>query len=99
MLKITNIDKILGETYGKYKIHSVNDFTKSYSFAVLDTEDNRYFRIDLMKKEGIHGAYELRYSPSRYFNLFNETIENIKWLVQDMAELIVKHRKPIKLIC
>ena len=96
MLKIENIDKIVDESYGKYKIASVKDFTESYSFAVLDTDDMRYFRIDLMKKRGIHGSYQLRYSPSRFFNLLDEVIKDKVYLLQDMAELIMKHRKPIK---
>ena len=48
MLVIKNIDKLVGEETGRYKIASVKDFTKSYSFAVLDTDIVRYFRIDLM---------------------------------------------------
>jgi hypothetical protein len=39
MLKIKNVDKIVGECYGKYKISSVKDFSNSYSFAVLDTDE------------------------------------------------------------
>lgn len=98
MLKIKNIDKIIGECYGIYKIHSVKDFSNSYSFAVLDTNDMRFFRIDLIKKRGDSGLFQLQYSPSRYFCIMDETIVNMMWLIQDMAELIMKHRKPIKVV-
>ena len=99
MLKIENIDSIVGESYGKYNIASVKDFSESYSFAVLDMDDNRYFRIDLMKKRGIHGSYQLRYSPSRFFNLLDEVIKDKVYLLEDMVDLIIKHRKPIKRKC
>lgn len=96
MLKIKNVDNIVGLEYGRYKIHSVKDFSNSYSFAVLDTDDMRYFRIDLMKKRNEDGVFQLRYSPSRFFNLMDEEVKNKVWLVQDMADLIMKYRKPIK---
>ncbi len=95
MLKIENINKIVGLEYGRYKINSVKDFSESYSFAVLDTDDMRYFRIDLMKKRGDSGLFQLRYSPSRYSCLMDEIIKNKKWLMQNMVELVVKYRKPI----
>jgi hypothetical protein len=99
MLKIENVDTIVGLEYGRYKINSVSDYGESYSFAVLDKDDMRYFRIDLMKKRGDDGMYQLRYSPSRFFNLLDSVVENKKWLLQDMAELIIKHRKPIYRKC
>jgi hypothetical protein len=99
MLEIKNINSIIGLEYGKYKIHSVKDFTESYSFAVLDTDDMRYFRIDLMKTRGLHGSYQLRYSPSKFFNLLDEIVKHKIYLLEDMVELIIKHRKPIKIKC
>jgi hypothetical protein len=98
MLKIENINKIVGLEYGRYKIHSVKDFSESYSFAVLDTDDMRYFRIDLMKNK-IKGDWQLRWAPSKYFNISNASIWDKDVLIQDMVELIVKHRKPIKAKC
>ena len=99
MLKIENMDTIVGLEYGRYKLHSVKDFTDLYSFAVLDTDDMRYFRLDLMKKRSDCGMFQLRYSPSRFFNLLDEIVENKVWLLEDMADLIMKHRKPIKIKC
>ena len=99
MLKIENINSIIGMEYGKYKIHSVKDFSESYSFAVLDTDDMRYFRIDLMKKRGNSGLFQLRYSPSKYFCLHDEIVKDKVYLLEDMVDLIIKHRKPIKIKC
>ena len=95
MLVIKNIDKIIGMGRGIYKIHSVKDFTKSYSFAVLDTDINRYFRIDLMKEKQ-DGVWVLRYSPSRFEKIKEFVIKNPNQLVWLILNLVVKHRKPIK---
>jgi hypothetical protein len=99
MLKIENVDTIVGLEYGRYKINSVGDYLESYSFAVLDTDDMRYFRIDLMKKRGLHGSYQLRYSPSKFFNLIDEIVKDKVYLLKDMVDLIIKHRKPLKIKC
>ena len=95
MLVIKNIDKLVGEETGRYKIHSVKDFTKSYSFAVLDTDINKYFRIDLMK-ESEDGMWALRYSPTRfrYIDYFN--IIKPYHLMWHIIDLVITHRKPIK---
>lgn len=97
MLKIENIDKIVGLEYGRYRIHSVKDFSTSYSFAVLDTDEMRYFRIDLMKKRSSEsGLFQLRYSPTRFVDTTDSVIENRQILFEDIIELVAKHRKPIK---
>lgn len=95
MLVIKNIDKIVGEETGKYKIYSVKDFTKSYSFAVLDTEINRYFRIDLMK-EREDGMWVLRYSPSRFVKIEDSIVKKSHQLMWHIINLVITHRKPIK---
>jgi hypothetical protein len=96
MLKIHNIDKVIGEVLGKYKIYSVKDFTNSYSFAVLDTDINRYFRIDLMKQR--HGGYySIRYTSTKYFKIADTIVQNKSILISDIIFLIEKHRKPIKI--
>ena len=95
MLVIKNIDKLVGEETGRYKIHSVKDFTNSYSFAVLDTEIIRYFRIDLMKEKQ-DGMWVLRYSPTRFEKIKEFVIKNPNQLVWLILNLVVKHRKPIK---
>ena len=96
MLVIKNIDKIVGEEVGRYKIHSVKDFTKSYSFAVLDTTgDKRYFRIDLMK-EREDGMWVLRYSPTRFLKIEDKVVEKPHQLMWHMINLVITHRKPIK---
>jgi len=95
MLVIKNINKVIGEVLGKYKIHSVKDFTNSYSFAVLDTDINRYFRIDLMKERD-GGKYSIRYSPTKYLKISDNIVENKSILISDIIYLIEKYRKPIK---
>ena len=95
MLVIKNIDKLVGEETGRYKIHSVKDFTKSYSFAVLDTEINRYFRIDLMK-ERQDSMWALRYSPSRFRYIDYFVISKPSQLMWHIIDLVITHRKPIK---
>ena len=95
MLVIKNIDKLVGEETGRYKIHSVKDFTNSYSFAVLDTDIGRYFRIDLMKEKQ-DGMWVLRYSPTkfRYIDYFD--IHKPSQLMWHIINLVITHRKPIK---
>ena len=95
MLVIKNIDKLVGEETGRYKIHSVKDFTKSYSFAVLDTDINRYFRIDLMK-EREDSMWALRYSPSRFRYIDYFDISKPRHLMWHIIDLVITHRKPIK---
>ena len=95
MLVIKNIDKLVGEETGRYKIHSVKDFTKSYSFAVLDTDINRYFRIDLMKEKQ-DGVWVLRYSPSRFISVDYFVIMHPHQLMWHIINLVITHRKPIK---
>ena len=95
MLVIKNIDKLVGEESGRYKIHSVKDFTKSYSFAVLDTDISRYFRIDLMK-EREDGMWVLRYSPSRFLKIEDIIVKKPSQLMWHMINLVITHRKPIK---
>ena len=95
MLVIKNIDKLVGEETGRYKIDSVKDFTKSYSFAVLDTDINRYFRIDLMK-EREDGMWVLRYSPSRFHKIEDKVIKRPHELMWHIINLVITHRKPIK---
>ena len=95
MLVIKNIDKLVGEETGRYKIHSVKDFTKSYSFAVLDTDIIRYFRIDLMK-EREDGMWVLRYSPSRFHKIEDKVIKSPHQLMWHIINLVITHRKPIK---
>ena len=95
MLVIKNIDKLVGEETGRYKIDSVKDFTKSYSFAVLDTDISRYFRIDLMK-EREDGMWVLRYSPSRFHKIEDNVIKSPLHLMWHIINLVITHRKPIK---
>ena len=95
MLVIKNIDKIVGEEVGRYKIYSVKDFTKSYSFAVLDTDINRYFRIDLMK-EREDGMWVLRYSPTRFTKIEDIVVKKPSQLMWYILNLVITHRKPIK---
>ena len=95
MLVIKNIDKLVGEETGRYKIHSVKDFTNSYSFVVLDTEIIRYFRIDLMK-ERQDGMWVLRYSPSRFLKIEDKVIKIPHQLMWHIISLVITHRKPIK---
>ena len=95
MLVIKNIDKLVGEETGRYKIDSVKDFTKSYSFAVLDTDINRYFRIDLMK-EREDGMWVLRYSPSRFLKIEDIIVKKPSQLMWHIINLVITHRKPIK---
>ncbi len=95
MLVIKNIDKLVGEETGRYKIHSVKDFTNSYSFAVLDTDIDRYFRIDLMK-EREDGFWVLRYSPTRFQQIGDKVIESPHQLMWHIINLVIKYRKPIK---
>ena len=95
MLTIKNVDKIIGMGRGIYKIHSVKDFTNSYSFAVLDTEINRYFRIDLMK-ERQDSMWALRYSPSRFRYIDYFVISKPSQLMWHIIDLVITHRKPIK---
>ena len=95
MLVIKNIDKLVGEETGRYKIDSVKDFTKSYSFAVLDTDINRYFRIDLMKEKQ-DGVWVLRYSPSRFHKIEDNVIKSPLHLMWHIINLVITHRKPIK---
>lgn len=95
MLVIKNIDKIVGEEVGRYKIHSVQNFTKSYSFAVLDTDINRYFRIDLMK-EREDGMWVLRYSPLRFHKIEDRVVKKQSQLLWHIINLVITHRKPIK---
>ena len=95
MLVIKNIDKIVGEEVGRYKIHSVKDFTKSYSFAVLDTDISRYFRIDLMK-EREDGMWVLRYSPTRFHKIEDKVVKKQSQLLWHIINLVITHRKPIK---
>ena len=97
MLVIKNIDKLVGEETGRYKIHSVKDFTNSYSFAVLDTDIVRYFRIDLMK-EREDGMWVLRYSPSRFLKIEDIIVKNPSQLMWHIINLVITHRKPIKTI-
>ena len=95
MLVIKNIDKIVGEEVGRYKIHSVKDFTKSYSFAVLDTDVLRYFRIDLMK-EREDGMWVLRYSPTRFSKIEDVIVKKQSQLLWHIINLVITHRKPFK---
>ena len=95
MLVIKNIDKLVGEETGRYKIDSVKDFTKSYSFAVLDTDISRYFRIDLMK-ERQDGMWVLRYSPSRFLKIEDIIVKKPSQLMWHIINLVITHRKPIK---
>ena len=95
MLTIKNVDKIIGMGRGIYKIHSVKDFTNSYSFAVLDTDINRYFRIDLMKEKQ-DGMWVLRYSPSRFISVDYFVIIHPHQLMWHIINLVITHRKPIK---
>jgi hypothetical protein len=97
MLVIKNIDKLVGEETGRYKIDSVKDFTNSYSFAVLDTDIVRYFRIDLMK-EREDGMWVLRYSPSRFLKIEDIIVKNPSQLMWHIINLVITHRKPIKTI-
>lgn len=95
MLVIKNIDKIVGEEVGRYKIHSVKDFANSYSFAVLDTDVLRYFRIDLMK-EREDGMWVLRYSPTRFSKIEDIVVKKQSQLLWHIINLVITHRKPIK---
>ena len=95
MLVIKNIDKIVGEEVGRYKIHSVKDFTNSYSFAVLDTDVLRYFRIDLMK-EREDGMWVLRYSPTRFSKIEDIVVKKQSQLLWHIINLVITHRKPFK---
>ena len=95
MLVIKNIDKLVGEETGRYKIHSVKDFTNSYSFAVLDMDIIRYFRIDLMK-ERQDGMWVLRYSPSRFLKIEDIIVKKPSQLMWHIINLVITHRKPIK---
>lgn len=95
MLVIKNIDKIVGEEVGRYKIHSVKDFTNSYSFAVLDTDVLRYFRIDLMK-EREDGMWVLRYSPTRFSKIEDNVVKKQSQLLWHIINLVITHRKPFK---
>lgn len=98
MLKIKNVDKIEGECLGIYKISSVKNFSNSYSFAVLDTDDACFFRIDLMKERDTEsGKWLLRWSPTKYFKLGNGIIQNKDLLLSEIIYLVKTHRKPIKI--
>ena len=95
MLKIENVDSIVGSEIGKYKITSVKDFTNSYSFAVFDSNNSSYFRIDLMK-ERIDGYWQLRYSPTKYFMITESIIRDKSLMINEIFNLVSSHRKPIK---
>ena len=95
MLKIENVDSIVGSAIGKYKITSVKDFTNSYSFAVFDSNNGSYFRIDLMK-ERIDGYWQLRWSPTKYIKIADSIIRDKSLMINEIVSLVYSHRKPIK---
>ena len=96
MLVIKNIDKIKGDSYGKYRVLDVMGTLDSYMFTIIDTDDTRPFRLDLMKKKVEYGFWELRYSPNKFFIVKEEHICDRFELLNTMIELIITHRKPIK---
>ena len=95
MLVIKNIDKIVDSQVTKYTISSVKDFINSYSFAIMDMDDARFFRIDLMK-EREDGKWALRYSPTKFFKIEDDVIKDRNKLLLEMVSLVITYRKPIK---